>query len=98
MNDFKSFGITDTKQGFKGDKIKTDRLLNRQIAVHSYKIEDSKKEAGGKCLHLQISIGNEYYVVFTAGKVLMKMIEQVPKDGFPFTTTMIKENEYLKFT
>ena len=98
MNDFKSFGITDTRKGFKGDKIKTDRLLNREIVVHEYKIEDSKKEAGGKCLHLQISIGNEFYVVFTGAKILMKMIELVPKDGFPFKTIVIKENEYLKFT
>ena len=98
MNSFKDFGITRETKGFKGDKIKTDRLLNREITVHDYKLEDSKKEVGTKCLHLQISINDSYHVVFTAGKDLIADIQKVPKEGFPFTTTIVKENDWLKFT
>lgn len=97
MNSFKDFEITTTEtKGLKGDKIKTDRLLNREIEVHSYTIEDSKQEAGTKCLHLQIKIGDTWHVVFTSGKRLMEVIVKVPT--FPFKTTIIKENDWLKFT
>jgi hypothetical protein len=94
---FKDFGINTNQKGYKGDKIKTDRLLNREITVHEYKIQDSIKEAGKKCLHLQISIGETFHVVFTSGMLLMRDIQN---EGikFPFVTTIIKEDDYLKFT
>ncbi|QTE36008.1 hypothetical protein J3L18_23125 [Mucilaginibacter gossypii] len=98
MNKFSDFNINTQKQSFKGDKIKTDRLLNREITVHDYKITDSKQEPGTQCLHIQISINNNYHVVFTGSKGLMEMIEQVPKDKFPFQTTIVKENDWLRFT
>ena len=96
MENFKDFGIKKETKGFKGDSIKTSRLLNREIEVHAFKIEDSKQEAGTKCLHLQIKIGETWHVVFTGGKSLIEDIQQVPK--FPFKTTIVKENEWLKFT
>ena len=101
MNSFDQFNIKITKKGFEGDKIKMSKILNREITVHDYKIEDSKvfKDRGsGKCLHLQISFNNEKHIVFTGASGLIEMIEQVPKDKFPFTTTIIQDNERFKFT
>ncbi|MGZ3753604.1 MAG: hypothetical protein ACXVAY_01515 [Mucilaginibacter sp.] len=95
---FNEFGITNTKTSFKGDKIKIERLLNREITVHAFKIEDSKKQLGTQYLNMQISINDIYYVVFTGAKVLMEDIQRVPVDGFPFLTTIVKDNDWLKFT
>jgi len=103
MNRFSQFNIKTTKKGFEGDKIKMARIINREIVVHHFKIEDSKvqsfKEKGtGKCLHLQISFNNEMHIVFTSSGGLIEAITQVPENQFPFTTNIIEENDRFKFT
>jgi hypothetical protein len=101
MKKFSQFNIKTETKGFEGDKIKMTKLLNKEIEVHHYKIEDSKhfKDKGeGKCLHLQITFKNEKHIVFTGSCGLMMAIKQVPESDFPFTTTIIEENERYKFT
>ncbi len=96
MNSFKQFGITSTQQAFTGDKIKISKVLNRQIIVHSHKVENSKYT--GKCLYLQIELAGTKYVVFTGSKNLMDMMDKIPSNGFPFTATIVQENERYEFT
>ncbi|MBD3748531.1 MAG: hypothetical protein IE931_03450 [Sphingobacteriales bacterium] len=96
MNTFKDFNITVTQQTFTGDKIKMSKILNREITVKEYKIEDSKFK--GKCLYLQIELNQINHVVFTSSVILMEAIKQVPSHGFPFKTTIIQENERYEFT
>ena len=101
MKRFNDFDIKVSEKGFEGDKIKMSKILDREIVVHHFKIVDSKvfKERGsGKCMHLQISINDEKHIVFTGAKGLIDAITQVPDDCFPFSTTIIKENERFKFT
>ena len=103
MNRFSQFNIKAPIKGFEGNKIKMARILNREIVVHAYKIEDSKVQAfrekgTGKCLHLQISVENDMHVVFTSSSGLIEMIQMVPEDKFPFTTTIVEENDRYKFT
>ena len=101
MNNFSQFNIAAPSKGFEGDKIKISRILNREIVVHDFKLNDSKvfKDKGsGKCLQLQISFNNEKYVIFTGSSGLIEVIQQVPENGFPFTATIIKENERFIFT
>lgn len=98
MNNFKSFGIKPQLSTFTGDKIKIDRILNTEIKVIDFKIEKSKHKADTNCLTLQIEKAGTKHIVFTGSTILMQMIEQVPKDKFPFTTTIIKESEHLEFT
>lgn len=103
MNRFSQFYIKTTTKGFEGDKIKMAKILNREIVVHDFKIEDSRvmafKEKGtGKCLHLQISVEGEMHIVFTSAVGLLEAIQQVPKNKFPFSTTIIEENDRYKFT
>lgn len=101
MKSFSQFNIQTTSKGFDGDKIKMSKILNREIIVHHFKIEDSKvfKEKGsGKCLHLQISFKNEKHIVFTSSSGLIEMIQKVPENGFPFSTTIVEENDRFKFT
>lgn len=97
---FKDLGIKPESKGLIGDKIKIERVLNREIEVVDYRIEKSKYEAkgNGRCLYLQIKLNDNNHVVFTGSGVLMNMIDQVLKEHFPFTTTIVKENERFEFT
>lgn len=100
MNSFKDFGIKAQHKSFEGDKIRIDKILNKQIVVEDYKSAESKfKEKGsGKLLTLQIIVDNAKRVLFTGSTSLIEMIEQVPKEKFPFITTIVKENERFEFT
>jgi hypothetical protein len=96
MKRFSDMGIAPELKGFVGDKIKLERILNREIIVHAFKIEESKFK--GSCLHMQIELKGEKHVVFTGSTVLMNIIKQVPAADFPFTATIIKTNDYFEFT
>jgi len=99
MKQFKDFGIKPSSQSLTGDKIKMERILNREIKVFDYRIEDSKfGKPNGKCLYIQICIEDVKHVVFTGSSILMEEIEKVPKDGFPFLTKIVKENNRFEFT
>jgi hypothetical protein len=99
MKSFSQFGIEPDIKSLVGDKIKMDRILNREIVVEDFLIVPSKFTEGNKdCLHVQISIGENKHIVFTGSNVLINMIKKVSKEDFPFKTTIIKSNEYFKFT
>lgn len=99
MKQFKDFGIKIPSQNFVGDKIKMNRILNREIVVFDYKLEDSKfANCKSKCLYLQIAIGETKHVVFTISQFLTKAIQEVPKKDFPFTTTIVEDNKRLEFS
>ncbi len=98
-NSFKDFGIKPALKKFTGEKIKIEKILNREIVVHDWKIEDSKYvDKGDKCLYLQIEFAGEKRVLFSGSKVLMDMIAQVPIEKFPFSTTIVKQDEHLEFS
>ncbi|WP_166964658.1 hypothetical protein [Yeosuana marina] len=98
MNAFKDFNIKPEINSFTGDKIKIDRIINVPITIHDFKIEASTVKEGTKRLTLQIEKNQTKHIIFTGSKVLQKQIAQVPKDKFPFTATIIKDNEYFEFT
>ncbi len=98
MKQFKEFGIKTISQSFTGDKIKINRILNREIVVHDYRIEQSKFAKGnGKCLHMQIELDSTKHVVFTGSSFLIEVIQQIPKPDFPFKATIVEENEHFEF-
>lgn len=98
MNKFKDFNIKPQLNSFTGDKINIDGILNTEIEVLQFKIEESKKKQGTKFLTLQIDKHGTKHVVFTGSTVLMNMIQQVPEDKFPFNTIIVKESGHLEFT
>lgn len=98
MNSFKDFNIKPIIDNFTGDKIKISKILDKEITVVDYKIGPSNFEGKGPRLDLQIQRGDELNVVFTGAKYLMQAIEKVPKDKFPFKTTIIRNNESFQFT
>ncbi len=100
MNDFKDLGIKPVTTCFNGKKIDIEDILNKQIVVCEYKIEDSKfqKKSGDKCLHLQIKIDDVERVVFTSGTMLMATLKMIDENKFPFKTTIIKQNKRFEFS
>ena len=100
MKSFSSFNIQPQNKGFEGEKIRIDKILNKQIVVEDFKIEESKfKEKGnGKVLTLQIIVDNSKRILFSGSSTLQEMIVKVAKEDFPFTTTIIKENDRHQFT
>jgi hypothetical protein len=97
MKPFSDFNIKPTVKAFVGDKIKIERVLNKLIEIHGFKINPSKIEGKGMCLTLQIKVDGSDRILFTGGKVLQETIQQVPAENFPFTATIVKENERLEF-
>jgi hypothetical protein len=98
MPKFSELNITVQQKGFIGDKIKINKLLNKQIYVHAFKMGDSKYEGKGDCLTLQISLNGTMHVIFTSSTVLKDQVQQVKPADFPFETIIIEENERYLFT
>jgi hypothetical protein len=98
MKRFDQFGIKPETKSFVGDKIKISRVLDREITVMNYRITDSKyQDKTEKCLHMQIELNGEKHVIFTGSGVLMDMIQQVPREEFPFIAKIIKDNDRFEF-
>lgn len=99
MKNFKDLGITTHSDSLVGEKIKISKVLNRDIVITGYKIEQSKypKNKSGKCLHLQIELDSEKKIVFTGSDVLISTIEQVSKDDLPIACQIIQEGEHFEF-
>jgi hypothetical protein len=99
MKRFSDFEIK-SEDSFIGDKIKIDKIMNREISVIKYKLKESKypKNKSGKCLHMQIELSGNKHVVFSGSDYLMNQLEQIPEVNFPFSTTIIKSNEHFEFT
>ena len=99
MKSFKDFNIKPELTPMTGEKVKIAKILNREITVHDFRIEESKfkKQNNERCLTIQISIEGTKHVVFTGSAVLISMINKVSKEDFPFTTTITKEGEHYEF-
>lgn len=93
---YKDLKITTTINHFTGDKISINRVLNKPILIHEYKIEPSKYK--DQCLHLQIEVDGEKRVLFLGAKILIEAIQKIPTEKFPVETTIIKDNNYYEFT
>lgn len=100
MRKFSDFNVTVKSNPFRGDKVKIDRVLNREITVTAYKIEpsDFKEKGDGLRLVLAFTLSGQQHILFTSSLTLKEMIKRVPPEGFPFTTTILKQNERYEFT
>lgn len=100
MNKFSEFNIKPSLPNFVGQKIEINKVLNRVITVHDYRISDSnyKEKGNDKYLTLQITIGETKRVIFSGSKYLIEQIEKVSKEKFPFTTTIISEDDRYEFS
>lgn len=93
---FSDLGIKPESKHFTGNKIKISKVLNKEITVHGFSIKPSTFK--GNCLHLQISMDGTMFVIFTGSTILIDTIKRVPKESFPFETTIVEENDHFEFT
>ncbi len=100
MKTFKDFNLKPLSNVFVGDKVKIMKVLNKTIIIHAYKTDPSQypKNKGGKVMTLQIENNGAKGIIFTGSEYLMQQIKQVPEDGFPFETTIIKNGEHFEFS
>ncbi len=100
MKSFKELGIEQDQDDLVGDKIAVHKVLDEQIAIYGYRIEDSKFQdrGNGKCLYLQIEFKGEKRVLFTGSVALQNLIIKIPKEELPITTTIIKQNNKMMFS
>jgi len=98
INKFSDFNILPNITSFVGDKIQVQKLFNLPITVIDFKIEPSKQKTGTDLLTLQIEKSGEKRIVFTGSVVLIDQIKRVPKNAFPFITTIKGDNDYYEFT
>jgi len=88
---FAELNITVKQNGFTGQKIKISKLFNKQIEIHAFKVEPSKKNEN-ILLTLQIKTDNEMRVVFCFSQHLKNILECVPSESFPFVATITNDN------
>ena len=100
MNLFSDLGITVDSAPFGGEKIKINRVINREIEVLDFQLNESKFENGKnrKCLKLQIRFENEMRVLFTGSTMLTQTMQKVKREMLPFKTTIVETNGYYQFT
>lgn len=98
MKKFSDFKIKPKLKSFVGQKIKIARIFNMEITILDFLIKPSKHKIGSNYIELQLKLGDTLYVLFSGSNILMGMIEQVPKESFPFTTTIINNDGHFEFT
>ena len=99
MTRFKDLNIKTHSDHLVGEKIKISKVLNKDIIITGFKIEQSKypKNKSGKCLYLQIDADEERRVVFTGSDVLIGIMEQIKKEDLPIETMIVQEGEHYEF-
>lgn len=98
MKQFRDLGIVADVKSFTGDKVKIAKILNKEVLVEGFKIEPSTKFKDKDRLCLQMMVDGEKRIAFTSSATLIDMIGKVPKQHFPFHTTIKMVNEHYEFT
>jgi len=97
MKKFKDFNIEPVVTNpLKGQKIKMSKVFNRPIIVHDFRIRDSPYTE--KRVDIQIEMAGVMHVIFSGSKVLRDTLEKIPKQDFPFETTIVEEGTMFMFT
>lgn len=98
MKSFSDFKIRVS--ALTGEKIKIADVMDKEIIVEDFRIEESKykKENIDKCLTLQFTMEGERRVLFTSSDILLQQIQKVPEGGFPFRTKITRQGKMYQFT
>lgn len=98
MKSFSDFNIRVSV--LTGEKIKIAEVIDKEIVVEDFRIEESKYKKGNidKCLTIQFTISGERRIVFTSSDVLLQQIQKVPSEGFPFKTRITRQGKMYQFT
>ena len=95
MKRFSDFA--DKSSAITGDKIKIKDVLEKEIIIIGYRVNDSKQKVGTKVLTLQFKLNGEERILFTGSTVLIEQIEKY-SDEIPFTTKIEQIDKFYTFT
>lgn len=102
VKSFKDLGVAaPPSAAMEGPKIDINKLFGREIIVYSFHLKPTqlKDVLNPVCLWMQISVDGNKRVVFSGSSYLQKMISDIPPDGFPFRTVIVKkDNDSYQFT
>jgi len=77
-----------------GEKVKIDSLLNQEILITGYRVNESKYKTNfPRCLTVQFMKDDQQHVVFTGSSVLINQLEKYAKE-IPFLATIKKIERY----
>jgi hypothetical protein len=98
IKNFSDFGIT-TNIDFEGNRIFALEILGEPIVVHHYEIRPSKKKekAGTDYLYAQITYKGEKRLLMSESIYLMKALNNVPEEGFPFQAKIVRTYRSFSF-
>jgi hypothetical protein len=92
MKKFSELNIqVDNLANYIGKQIKVFQIFNKEIELHKFKIEPSKKNES-ILLTIQIKFENEYRIIFCGSKNLANILKTIPENEFPFTCEIINES------
>lgn len=89
MNSFSDFGIKTggDRKIFEVPQISISEILNCPIEVIDF-IPDIKTAYGGERYILKIKHEDKEYKFFTTASQIKEALDKIPKDKFPFSTTI----------
>lgn len=88
MKKFSDLNISTTTSSYLGQAIKIFTIFNKDIEIHKFKVEPSKKN-DSILLTIQIKIQGENRIIFCGSKNLKEILEKVPVNDFPFSCQII---------
>ncbi len=93
MKKFSDFGIKpkDNKKIFEVPKISITDVLNCEIIVLAFQ-PNVKTRHGDNRYVIKIRHNNIECKFFTSSNNLKQVLDEVPEDGFPFTTTIKQQS------
>lgn len=88
----KKFSELAIQSRLSGDKIEIKDILGIETIITAFRIGPSKQDIGKRCLTLQIEYQDVKRIIFTGSEVLMKELELLATEDFPFMATIVKES------
>lgn len=81
-----------------GDKIKADKILNKEVRIIDYQIKESKfqEKGNGKMAKIQIEWENEKRILFLGSVPLQETITQIDKSQLPIIAKITKDKGYYE--
>jgi len=80
-----------------GKKKRIEEVLNKPLAIHGFKVTESKHKQGEQCLQLQFDMDGERFILFTGSSVLARQCEKYA-EKIPFKATIIKIDKFFTFS
>lgn len=98
MTEYPRFSdFAEEARSFEGDKKKVEDILNQEILIIDFKVQESKQRKGTDYITIQFKIDDILYITFTGSNVLIQQLNKY-KENIPFFTMIKKIDKYYTFS